>query len=183
MVSLLIASTAVAEAAGEHEVEATALGLNAGGWVALAMLVVFAVMLWKKVPQMIGQALDAKIAAIRDQLAEAESLRKEAEALKAEYQAKAADADSDAAATIERARHEADEIIAKAKADAEALVARRGRMAEEKIAAEERSAVEELRAAAAEAAALAAARIIEQRHDAASDARLIDQAIGQIGAR
>ena len=43
-----------------------------GGWVALAMLVVFAIMIWKKVPAAIGKALDKKIAAIREQLAEAE---------------------------------------------------------------------------------------------------------------
>ena len=52
------------------------------------MVVVFAIMIWKKVPGAIGGALDSKIALIRDQLAEAESLRKEAEALKAEYEAK-----------------------------------------------------------------------------------------------
>ena len=99
--------------------EPTFLGLNPGGWVALAMLLVFAIMIWKKVPAAIGKALDSKIALIRDQLAEAESLRKEAEALKAEFQAKAASADKDREALLERARHEADDIVAKAKTDAE----------------------------------------------------------------
>src|SRR5437763_15056892 len=100
--------------------EPTFLGLNPGGWVALAMLLVFAIMIWKKVPAAIGKALDSKIALIRDQLAEAEGLRKEAEALKAEYEAKAVSADNDRAALLEHARHEADDIIAKAKSDAEA---------------------------------------------------------------
>ena len=116
-------------------------------------------------------ALDSKIALIRDQLAEAESLRKEAQALKAEYEEKAKSVDKDREALIARARHEADEIVAKAKTDAEALIERRTRMAEDKIAAEERSAVEQLRAAAAGAAARAAARLIAERHDAAADAR------------
>ena len=89
------------------------------------MLVVFALLIWKKVPGAIGRALDSKIALIRDQLAEAESLRKEAEALKAEYEAKAASVDKDREALLERARHEADEIVAKAKTDAEALIERR----------------------------------------------------------
>ena len=57
----------------EHQ-EATAWGLNPGGWVALAMLVVFAIAIWKKVPAAIGKALDKKIAAIRDQLEEAAAL-------------------------------------------------------------------------------------------------------------
>src|SRR3954471_5153048 len=88
----------------EHS-EPTFLGLDPGGWVALAMLAVFAVLIWKKVPGAIAKALDDKIALIRDQLAEAEALRKEAEALKAEYAAKAASADNDRAALLERARH------------------------------------------------------------------------------
>src|SRR3954452_14192322 len=162
------------------EAEATFLGLNPGGWVALAMLVVFAILIWKKVPGAIGKALDGKIALIRDQLAEAESLRKEAEALKAEYEAKAASADKDREALLERARHDAEEIVAKAKADAETLIERRTRMAEDKIAAEERVAIEQLRAAAADAATKAAARLIAERHDAKTDEQLVNQAIGEI---
>jgi F-type H+-transporting ATPase subunit b len=167
----------------EHEVEPSAFGLTAPAWIAAAMLVVIAILVWKKVPSAIAKALDDKIALIRDQLAEAASLRKEAEALKAEYEAKAASADKDRDALIERARHEADEIVAKAKTDAEALVERRTRMAEDKIAAEERAAVEHLRAAAADAAANAAAKLIAERHDAGTDAKIVDQAIKEIAGR
>ena len=162
------------------EVEPTFLGLNPGGWVALAMVVVIAVMIWKKVPGAIGRALDSKIALIRDQLAEAQSLRQEAEALKAEYEAKSASADQDRKALLERAKHEAADIVAKAKTDAEALIGRRTRMAQDKIAAEERSAVDQLRASAADAATKAAARLIAERHDAAADAPIIDRAIQDI---
>jgi F-type H+-transporting ATPase subunit b len=137
--ALLIAAVAEAPEAAEP----TAFWLNPGGWVALAVLIVFALLIWKKVPGAVGRALDSKIALIRDQLAEAESLRKEAEA----------------------------------------LIERRTRMAEEKIAAEERSAVEQLRAAAADAATKAAARIIADRHDATTDAKLVDKAIKEIAAR
>ena len=172
---LLMAVVAAPEAA-----EPTFWGFNPGGWVAWAILIVFALLIWKKVPGAIGRALDSKIALIRDQLAEAESLRKEAEALKAEYEAKASSADKDREALLERARHEAGEIVAKAKRDSEALIERRTRMAEDKIAAEERAAVEQLRAAAADAAAKAAAKIIADRHDAASDAALVDKAIKEI---
>ncbi|MFL6742717.1 MAG: F0F1 ATP synthase subunit B [Sphingomicrobium sp.] len=166
-----------------HEAEASAFGLTAPAWIALAMIVVLAILVWKKVPGAIGRALDDKIALIRGQLAEAESLRKEAEALKAEYGAKAKSADKDRDALLERAKHEADEIVAKAKADAEALVERRTRMAEDKIAAEERAAIDQLRAAAADAAARAAGRIIAERHDAASDEKLVSQAIKEIAGR
>ena len=42
-------------------------------------------------------------------------------------------------------------------------------MAEDKIAAEERAAIDELRATAAKAASQAAAKLIAERNDAASD--------------
>jgi F-type H+-transporting ATPase subunit b len=176
---LLIATAAQAPEAAEP----TILGLNPGGWVALAMIVVFVILGVKKVPAAIGRALDSKIQLIRDQLDEAQALRKEAEALKAEYEAKAASIDKDRDALLARARHDADEIVAKAKTDAEALIERRTRMAEDKIAAEERAALDQLRAAAADAAARAAAKIIAERHDAASDTKLVDQAIKEIAKR
>ena len=171
-----------AETAGEHALPAL-LGLTPPMWIALAMIAVFAILVWKRVPAAIAKALDKKIDAIREQLAEAQALREEAEALKAEYAAKAAAAESEAAAMVERARHEADAMIAKAREDAEALVERRGRMAEEKIAAEQRAAVQQLRAAAADAATLAAARLIAERVDADSDAALVDETISGLGKR
>jgi len=176
---LLMAMAAQAPEAAEP----TAFGLNAGGWIAVAMVVVILILLRGGIHKTMTRTLDEKIAEIRNQLAEAESLRKEAEALKAEYEAKAASADKDREALLERARHEADEIVAKAKTDAEALVERRTRMAEDKIAAEERAAIEQLRAAAADAATKAAAKLIAERHDAKTDAQLVDKAIKEIAGR
>ena len=164
-----------------HEAEPSAFGLTAPAWIALAMLFVIAILIWKKVPAAIAAALDEKIATIRGQLAEAESLRKEAEALKAEYEAKAKSVDKDRKALLERAKHEAAEIVAKAKTDAEALIERRSRMAEDKIAAGERAAVDQVRAAAADAATKAAQRLIAERHDATADEKLVNQSIGEIG--
>src|SRR5687767_9296677 len=177
---------AVATVGGDsgHAEPAKAFGLiDAPMFIALAMLVVIAIMVWKKVPAAIGKALDSKIALIRDQLAEAEALRKEAEALKAEYQAKAKSAEAEAAAMIERAHGEAGEIVAKAQSDAEALIERRTRMAEDKIAAEERAAVKQLRAAAADAAARASARLIAERDDPGTDEQLVNRTIAELGRR
>ena len=168
---------------GAAHAEPSFYGMTAPMFIGLAMLFVFAILAWKKVPAAIGKALDSKIALIRDQLAEAEALRQEAEALKAEYEAKAKSAEAEAAAVIERAHGEAGEIVAKAKSDAEALIERRGKMAEDKIVAEERTAVKQLRAAAADAAARAAARLIAERDDPAADERLVNQTIGEIGSR
>ncbi len=169
------------QAGSEHHVDPSALGFDATMLVGLAMAVVIALMLWKRVPAAIGKALDGKIAGIRKQLDEAAQLRTEAEALKAEYEARSALAESEAAATLERARVEADAIRAKAESDAVALVERRTRMAEDKIAAEERLAVQQLRATAVDAASRAAARLIAERHDGAADKALINGAIAGLG--
>lgn len=157
--------------------EPTALNLDSSMWVALAMVVVIVIALWKKVPAAIGRGLDGKIAAIRTQLAEAEAVRKEAEALRAEYEGKVRAAESDAAAMLARAQTEAEAIVAKAASDAEALVARRQAMAEAKIGAEERAAVAEIRAVTAKAATAAATRLIASDLDQGKDRQLIDQAI------
>lgn len=166
---------------GPAHADPTAVGLNATAWVALAMIVVIGIMLWKKVPAAITTALDKKIAGIRVQLSDAARLRAEAEAIKAEYEQKAKDAAVEAEAIVAHARDEADGILAKAQTDAASLIERRGRMAEDKIAAAERSAIAEVRARAASAAAAAAASLIAARHDATADKALVDQAITGLG--
>jgi F-type H+-transporting ATPase subunit b len=173
--------TATTEAhSGHAEAAPTALGLDAGGWVAMSMVAVFAIMLWKKVPEMVAGMLDKQIAGIREQLDAASSLRAEAEALKAEYVAKNKAAGKEADAIKAAASKEADDIVAQAKVDAAALIARRAQMAEDKIGAAERAAVAEVRAKAANAATAAAAMLIAAGHNAASDKPLIDATISRL---
>lgn len=155
--------------------------LDATVIVSLAMLVVIAIMLWKKVPAAVGRALDKKIAGIREQLDEAARLRAEAEALRAEYEAKAAAAGAEAQTMLDRARHEADLIVQQAKTDAAALVERRARMAEDKIAAAERAALAEVRAKAVTAATAAAETLIREQHDASADRTMVDRTIAGLG--
>lgn len=176
MLELMLAAVAEHGEAAVHT-EPTALYMDPTQWVALSMIAILALFVWKKVPAAVGRALDKKIDGIRAQLAEAESLRKDAEALKAEYEAKARDAEGEAAAMVERAKAEAKQIVAKAKTDAKALVARRSKMAEEKIAAEERAAIADIRSTTAKAAAAAAGKLVAEKHDAGSDKALVDKAI------
>ncbi len=161
--------------------EPAALGITAPGWVALAMLVVIAIMLWQKVPALVGRMLDQRIATIRTQLDEAAALRAEAEAILADAKARSAASAGDAAALVAHAEAEARDIRAKAEADSTDLIARRGKMAEDKIAAAERAAIAEVRGRAADAAARAAAAIIAERHDAEADRAMTDRAIAGIG--
>lgn len=167
----------------EAYAEPTFLFFDANGWVAIAMLTVIAIMLWKKVPSIVGAMMDRRIAEIRKEIDEAAKLRAEAEAIKAEYEAKTANADKEAETLLSRARDEAGDILAQAEEDADALIRRRQRLAEEKIAAAERSAIADVRAKAATAATAAAARLIEEKHDAAADEALIDRTIAGLDAR
>ena len=165
--------------AGEHATP-SALGFDATMLVALAMLVVLALAIWKKVPVMIAGALDKQIAGIKQQLDQATALRAEAEAIKAEYEAKAKQATIDAEAMKAGAEEEAKLIVARAKSDATALIGRRTQAAEEKIAAAERAAIADVRKKAASAASAAAAQLIAVHHDAKADAALIDESIAQL---
>lgn len=157
-----------------------ALGLDDYGWVAAAMAILLGVMVWKKVPGMMVSGLDAKIAAIREQLDEAKALRAEAEALRDEYAAKIASAEQDAEAMMAGARTEADAILAKAQSDSEAMVARRQRMAEDKIAAAEREAVNQVREKAALAATAASRKLIAEKHTNTADSKLADEVIASL---
>jgi F-type H+-transporting ATPase subunit b len=171
----------LSEAAGEAaHAEPTLAGLEAYQIVSIAMLVLIAVMVWKKVPGVITGGLDAKIAEIRKALDEAKTLRAEAEALRAEYAAKIAGAEKDAEAMLAGAREEADAILAKAEADSEVMVARRQKMAEDKIAAAERTAIAEVKAHAVAAATAASKALIAKAHDGTADKKLADEVIASL---
>lgn len=158
-----------------------AVGMDATAWVSLAMTAFIVILLVKKVPALIGGALDGRIAQIKEQLAEASKLRSEAETLKREYEAKLAAAAGEADAMRKAAEHEAEGLIADAKVNAESLVARREKMAEDKIGAAERTAIAGIRAKAVNAATAAAATLIAQGHDAKADKALVDSAISGLG--
>ena len=174
-------ATSVAPHGGaESHAVPSALGFDATMLVALAMLVVIGLAIWKKVPAMIAGALDKQIAGIKDQLDAATNLRAEAEAIKAEYQAKAAEAEKTANTMRANAENEAADIIAKAKADATALIANRGQVAEAKIAAAEQAAIADVRQKAAMIAAAAAEHMLATQLAAGKDQALIDDAISKL---
>lgn len=158
----------------------TAFGLEPYQWVSIAMLVLIAIFIWKKVPGLVTGGLDAKIAAIREQLDEAKQLRAEAEKLRSEYADKIANAEKDAEGMMENARKEADAIVEKAEADSKAMVERRKRMAEDKISAAERDAVAEVKSVAVAAAAQASRKLLAEKVDAAKGSSLADEVIASI---
>ena len=171
----------VAHGGTEHHVEPELLGFAPFQWVSIAMLVLILIAVFKmKAHSKIGQGLDARIAAIREELDEAKRLRAEAEQLRDEYTAKIANAESDARAMLDSAKAEAEAILTRAEEDSKALVERRKRMAQDKISAAEREAVAEVRAKAAAAAAAASRKLIGDKLDAQADKRLADELIAGI---
>lgn len=178
------ALTAEAGGVGEANHPDPSIGglLDATVIVSIAMAVFIAILLWKKVPGLITRGLDNQIAAIRQRLEEAKTLRAEAEALRDEYARKIANAEQDAANIVAHAHDESKQLLADAESKAADLTARRAKMAEDKIAAAERQAVAEVRAKAAEAAAAAAAKLIADRHDANADKALIDRTIAGLNS-
>lgn len=158
-----------------------AVGMDATAWVSLAMAAFIAILLFKKVPALIGGVLDGRIAQIKAQLAEASKLRAEADALKAEYEAKLAAATGEAEAMRKSAEHEAETLLEDARTNAADLVVRRQKMAEDKIGAAERAAITAIRARAVNAATSAAASLIAEGHNASADKALVDSAIKGLG--
>lgn len=175
----------LAAAAGEHA--DPSIGgvhiLNATFFVSVAMLILVGIILYKKVPAVIGASLDRRIAMIRTELDEAQSLRADAEKLRGEYEAKLAAATQEAADMNARAEAEAEAIRAKAHTDAENLIVRRQKMATDKIAAAERAAIAEIRSKVARAATGAAASLIAENHNAEADQALVDHTVAQLGTR
>lgn len=175
------AATEVVGGPEQHHADPSVFGMDATVWVSLAMAIFIIILLVKKVPAVIGKALDGRIDAIRAQLDEASKLRAEAEALKAEYQTKLADAEKDAVAMRARAEEEAALLVADAKTHAADLVKRRQKMAEDKIGAAERSAIAEIRSKAVTAATTAAASLLAEHHDSKADKAMVDSAITSLG--
>ena len=161
----------------------SALGLDATGWVAVVMLTVIGIMLWKRVPAVIGGMLDSQIAAIRATLDDAAALRTEAETLKARMEARLSASDAEAKAIVDAAKAEAAMLVAKAETDSAALIVRRRAAAEAKIAVAERAAIAKVRGAVVSAAVDAARTVIVGQTGAAEQARLADQAIADLDAR
>jgi F-type H+-transporting ATPase subunit b len=171
--------TEAVHGSGEH-IAPHALGMDATMWAALAMIVVIAGAVWKKVPALVAGILDKKIDGIRAQLDAANALRKEAEGIKAEYEAKSKQAAKDAADMKLAAEAEAKDIVSKAKSDATALIARRAAMAEQKIGAAEIAAIADVRARASAAATAAAQVLISEKHDAKADRSIVDATIASL---
>ena len=159
-----------------------AFEFDAAFWATIALFVFIGVVLYLKVPGMIGKALDGRIAAIEKELAEAERLRQEAKFLLEEYEAKRQAAATEAESIVAAAREEAFRMTAEAKTSLEALIVRRTKAVEDKIAQAESQAIAEVRSRSADVA-VEAARVLLTRQMTSKGDALVDQAIKDVSGK
>lgn len=143
----------------------------------------FAGIIWKYGKPALLNYIDNRIAAIREEIDQAESLRTEAHELLAQYQRKHRDAVDEAEGIIKNAEHHAKEIRAQAEAEIDEIIARREKQLEERIARMEQSAVEEIKAHTANLAIEATAGIIADKLDKKANQNLVDASIGAISKK
>lgn len=151
-------------------------------WVAIAFVGFFAILVYFKLPAIIGKQLDDRADRIKAELDEAEKLREDAQALFAEYQRRQREAMATAEEIIAKAREDAEIIRKDSEADLEATLTRRGQLAEAKIAQAEEKALAEVQNVAVDVAINAAAKLMSEKlGDDQSDA-LVDQSIKDLQA-
>ena len=159
-----------------------AFEFDAAFWATISLFVFLGVVIYLKVPGMIGKALDGRIKAIEGELAEAERLRQEAKFLLEEYEAKRQAATTEAEGIVAAAREEAFRLTAEAKTSLETLIARRAKAVEDKIAQAESQAIAEVRARSADVA-VEAARVLLTKQMSSKGGALIEAAIKDVGTK
>lgn len=159
------------------------MAIDATFWAFIALLIFLAVVIYIKVPGMIGAALDKRAAKITADLEDARRLREEAQQLLAEFQRKRKEAEAEAVDIIEAAKREATALVADAKAKTEDYVARRTVQAEQKIAQAEREAVNEVRSIAVDVATEAARKVLGAKSEAKSLEGLFKESIAAVKSK
>jgi F-type H+-transporting ATPase subunit b len=154
--------------------------IDATFWAMIALFVFLGVVVYLKVPGMLGKNLDDRAGKIRGELDEARKLREEAQEILAEYQRKRNEAESEAEEIIVAARHEAEVLSAQARIKTKEFVARRTAMAENKIAQAETQALSDVKSAAVEIAISAAETIVASKVTGASADKIIKSSIAEV---
>jgi F-type H+-transporting ATPase subunit b len=152
-------------------------------WAAIALLIFLGIMIYIKVPAMVSKSLDERAGRIQKELDEAKRLREEAQALLAEYQKKRKEAEQEAEAIVEAAKHEASVLAEEAHKRTEDYVARRTVVAEQKIGQAEREAIAEVRSNAVDLAVEAARKVLGDKVDTRADADLFKASLAEVKAK
>jgi F-type H+-transporting ATPase subunit b len=150
-------------------------------WVAIGLILFLGVVWYAGGFKFALGALDAKAATIQHDLEEAARIRAEAEALLADIKKQRDEAEIQGQEMLKEAK--AKRFAAEAKAKLEEQITRRSALADRRIANAESQATAEVKAAAADLAALLAEGVLAERIANAKSDPLIDQAVSQLAGR
>ncbi|RMC33698.1 F0F1 ATP synthase subunit B [Paracoccus alkanivorans] len=151
--------------------------------VLLAFLVFVGVLIYFKVPSIVGGKLDERADGIRKDLDEARRLREEAQEIYASYERRQREVQGQADEIIANARREAEAQAAKAKDDLKISIERRLKAAEDQIASAEKDAVRAVRDRAVQASVAAASELLAAQVKAGQRSAGIDDAIEDVARR
>ena len=151
--------------------------------VSIAFLIFIGILLYFKVPSLVGGMLDKRAENIKSELDEAKALREEAQALLASYERKQKEVQEQAERIVAQARSDAEAAAEQAKEDLKTSIARRLAAAEDQIESAQASAVKEVRDQAIVIAVGAANEVIAKGMTAADGNKLIDAAIAEVDAK
>ncbi|MDV7142502.1 F0F1 ATP synthase subunit B [Tropicimonas sp. TH_r6] len=151
--------------------------------VLIAFIVFIGVLVYFKVPGMLGKMLDDRADTIRKDLDEARALREEAQTVLASFERKQREVSEQADLIVQQAKADGEEAAKQAKIDLEKSIARRLQAAEDQIASAEAGAVKEVRDTAVNVAVAAAAKVVAKGLKKADAAALIDDSIKVVDAK
>lgn len=151
--------------------------------VLLSFLLFIGILLYFKVPAVLGGLLDKRAEGIRADLAEARRLRDEAQEIYASYERRQREVHGQAEEIVANARREAEAGAVKAKADLGVSIERRLKAAEEQIASAEADAVRAVRDRAVQTAVAAAAELLRAQGTAEAGSAAIDRSIDEVAAK
>lgn len=151
--------------------------------VLVAFLLFIGVLVYYKVPSLLGGMLDKRAEGIQAELDEARALREEAQTLLAGYERKQKEVRDQAERIIAHAKEEAKAAAEQAKEDLKTSIARRLAAAEDQIASAESAALKEVRDRAVSIAVGAAKDVIAKQMTDAEANKLIDSAIDDVDAK
>ena len=148
--------------------------------VLLGFLVFVGVLVYAKVPALLGGLLDKRAEGISAELKEARALHEEAKTILASYERKQREVQELADAIVAQAKVDADAAAAKAKEDLKTSVERRLASAQDQIASAQAAAVRDVRNTAVTVAIGAAQDVIAKQMTATDANKLIDAAIADV---
>lgn len=148
--------------------------------VTLAFLVFVAILIYYRVPQLVGGLLDKRAEGIRNDLAEARRLRDEAHEIYSSYERRQREVKTQADEIVANAKREAILEGEKAKKALQVSIERRLKAAEEQIASAEGDAVRAVRDRAIQTAVAAATDILGKQATSEHRSSGIDKSIEDV---